>query len=250
VEPLTLSHERLQAIAEASSAAERIPAATTAHQTWQPPNVHDHAVMPLHLVVSAARTAKSDQPRQLLQRKLAFALECGLIPESQRCAIAAQAGLGSHRKPHSHSDSATGHWRVARDACRYRVDCRGVLDGGAAELFRLLAMDAKSFRAFRASVRAWRPNVSPPCALLRRGHLRQEFEACWTALVLRVLIQLRAAIHLPSASIALLQAVVRSFLQREPAGLSPGLLRWLLYRRCRSSCAEIVVGVRCPRHGL
>lgn len=89
------------------------------------------------------------------------------------------------------------------------MDCNGVLEGAAAELFRLLAMDGKSFRAFRVSVQAWRPALCPPCALLRKGHLRKEFETCWTTLALRVLLQLRAALPAPAKSVAVLSSAVR-----------------------------------------
>lgn len=96
---------------------------------------------------------------------------------------------------------------------RYTIDCHGTLDGAAAELFRLLAMDSRSFEAFRASVGAWLPGSPPPGITAHCHHdMRPEFEERWTTLVLSVLALLRVKMRTPSACVKTLMKGVRAHL--------------------------------------
>lgn len=95
-------------------------------------------------------------------------------------------------------------------AFRYAIDCYGTLDGAAAELFRILAMDARSFKALKTSVIDWRPGVPTPCASHCKHSMRPEFEEQWTTLVVFVLALLRAKMRAPGACAQILMNGVRA----------------------------------------
>lgn len=101
-------------------------------------------------------------------------------------------------------------FQEARGTFRYTIDCHGILDGAAAELFRLLAMDSRSFEAFWASVDAWQAPAPAPGASHCRHGMRAEFEERWANLVLSVLALLRAKMRTPTACVAALKGAVRA----------------------------------------
>lgn len=99
--------------------------------------------------------------------------------------------------------------------CRFGIDCHGTIDGAAAELFRLLAMDTRSFAIFTKSVAAWQPGAPPPCADNCCQSMRREFEEQWAGLLLAALALLRLKMRPPADCIAVLKEGVR-FLANSP----------------------------------
>lgn len=88
MEPLSLFPDDLERLGARASVAERIhSAATNSHQLWMPPNKYDEAFLPVELITNLLRMKQ--HPHKLVSSKLEFALQCGIIPLTERCAAGA-----------------------------------------------------------------------------------------------------------------------------------------------------------------
>lgn len=77
---------QLARVAEQARVGESVPSATLAHAHWEPPNVHDAAIVPLQDVIRvAASHAGFGKRGEALQARLDFMHAWGVIPQSQRC---------------------------------------------------------------------------------------------------------------------------------------------------------------------
>ena len=95
---MSLFNDELELLAARSAVAEQLPGgATTCYNVWIPPNRHDEAILPLQLILAGLRAQR--YPVTLLNRKLVFAKECGIIPGTFRYAVVQACTLNTSMAP-------------------------------------------------------------------------------------------------------------------------------------------------------
>eukprot|EP00892_Ulva_mutabilis_P007677 jgi/Ulvmu1/5281/UM022_0075.1 len=208
VEPCRMPLQQLERVAAQVRVGECVSGATLAHAHWQPPNVHDAAVVPLQDVIRAAATHGGyGDAADKLQARLDFLQEWGVIPDDQR----------------------------------FWVACDGELQPAGAEAFRILSLSGASFRAFRTSVKAWRPPLPVPCSGLHVLDLGKRFQMQWCRLVVAAVATRRGLLPPPSLALEVvasaegLESVAMSGMQ---AAATVAVGEWVAL----DSCLARVVG--------